>query len=97
MSLPNELLKEGAKTGNIELVRLALKEGACDLNEAMVDTAKYGHTDIVKLLLEAGGNNYDFAMARAAYGGCLDIVELCWKGEQQTIVTRWQERPWEVI
>ena len=77
MSTPNELLAEGAKTGDAELAQLALRSfGANQYNCAMAQAARNGHKNIVKLMLEKGADDYVQAMPNAAEGGHIDVVRI---------------------
>lgn len=72
-------LREAGKRGIIELVKLFVQRGACDLNWTMVAAAEKGHLDIVNLMIELGMENFfnfnsNIAMKMASRNGHLDVV-----------------------
>ena len=62
----NEVMRNAAGEGHIELVKLCKEFGATDFNYAIENAAKNGHIDIVKLCKEYGATDFDDAMANAA-------------------------------
>ena len=72
----NWVLKDGARRGDLGLVRSALYFGATRYNEAMWAAGAGGHREIIEILLERGATDYNETMATAAYKRKPEIVEM---------------------
>lgn len=65
----DQILREAAYNGDLDVVKLMLEKDAKDVKEAMAYAAVKKHLEIVKLLLEKGANNLNRASYEAAAWG----------------------------
>lgn len=84
----NKLLTEAASTGELSLVKFALKNRA-NLHflqdAALLYAAGQGHLDIVKYLVEQGSNIPPYSLIESAAGGHFEVVKyLIEKGSKPT-------------
>jgi len=77
INIINHALGGACESGNIKVVKLVLKYGACSWwDNALFGACKSGNMKIVKLMIENGANKWNFALRGACEGGNLDIIEL---------------------
>jgi len=70
-------MRNAAKKGHIESVKLYKQFGATDYDLPMKNSAKNGHIKIVKLCKVWDATDYEWAMCEAAKNGHIEIVKLC--------------------
>ena len=68
-------LREAARGGNLEIVKMALKTDKIYINEALYTATEYKHLNIVKFLVEQGATDITIAKNRARYMGHTEIFE----------------------
>ena len=72
----NVKLEKATKTGNLEKVKEAIKDGATIFGQDIFDAAKNGHLDIVKYLVDEKKIDIpESAVYRAVKNGHLDVVK----------------------
>lgn len=72
----NSILTGACAGGHLDIIDLAIANGANYWNYGMVEACHYGHAEIVEYLLTLGANHINQGLVFAYYHGHMKIVDI---------------------